>query len=102
MGDDTAATSNYTVFNCVCVQQPAVTSASKGTLWVINTGCSHLWYSLVALLIPGLPVDAVARHLPPIGYILTNLLSVTVPLTPLTVGLRCEAHCVLLTYRIIF
>lgn len=62
----------------------------------------HLWYSLVALLIPGLSVDSIARHLPSIGHILTNLLCVAVPLTPLTVGLRREAHRVLLTYRIIF
>lgn len=59
-------------------------------------------YSLVALLIPGLPIDAIGRHLPSIGHILTNLLRVTVPLTPLTVRLRCEAHRVLLTCRRIF
>lgn len=59
----------------------------------------HLWYSLVALLIPGLSIDSVAWYLPSIGYILTNLLCVAVPLTPLTVMLRCEAHSVLLAYR---
>lgn len=58
--------------------------------------------SLVSLLIPGLSVDAVTRHLPSIGHVLTNLLRVAVPLTPLAVGLRCEAHSVLLTYRRIF
>lgn len=62
----------------------------------------HLWYSLVALLIPGLSIDSIARYLPSIGHILTNLLRVAVPLTPLTVRLRCEAHCVLLTYGRIF
>lgn len=62
----------------------------------------HLWYSLVALLIPGLSIDPIARYLPSIGHILTNLLRVAVPLTPLTVRLRCEAHCVLLTYGRIF
>lgn len=55
-------------------------------------------HSLVALLIPGLSVDPEARHLPSVGHILPDLLGgrVAVPLTPLTVGLRCEAHRVLL------
>lgn len=66
--------------------------------------CGHLWYSLVALLIPGLPVHSVAGHLPAVWHILPNLLGscVAVPLTPLTVGLRCEAHRVLLTYKFVF
>lgn len=55
-----------------------------------------LLVSLVSLLIPGLSVDSVAGHLPPVGHILTDLLRVAVPLTPLTVGLRREAHRALL------
>lgn len=58
-----------------------------------------LWDSLVALLIPGLSVDSVAGHLPPVGDVLSDLLRVAVPLTPLAVMLRCEAHGVLLLYR---
>lgn len=60
--------------------------------------CSRtfLLISLVSLLIPGLSVDSVAGHLPAVGHILTDLLRVAVPLTPLTVGLRREAHRALL------
>lgn len=54
---------------------------------------------LVALLIPGLPVDSVAGYLPSIGDVLSDLLRVAVPLTPLAVVLCCEAHGVLLLFR---
>lgn len=53
---------------------------------------------LVTLLIPGLPVDAIAGYLPSIGDVLSDLLRVAVPLTPLAVVLRCKAHGVLLLY----
>lgn len=52
--------------------------------------------SLVALLIPGLSVHSVAWYLPPVGHVLADLLRVAIPLAPLIVRLRREAHGVLL------
>lgn len=51
---------------------------------------------LVTLLIPGLSIDTIAGYLPSIGDVLSDLLCVAVPLTPLAVVLRCKAHGVLL------
>lgn len=65
----------------------------------INKKGLGLWSLLVALLIPGLPVDSIAGYLPSVGDVLSDLLRVAVPLTPLAVMLCCEAHGVLLSYR---
>lgn len=63
-----------------------------------NGGDKQKKSSLVALLIPGLSVDAVAGYLPSVGDVLADLLRVAVPLAPLAVVLSCEAHGVLLSY----
>lgn len=51
---------------------------------------------LEALLVPGLSVHAVSGYLPAIRDVLTNLLCIAVPLSPLAVWLRCKTNFVLL------
>lgn len=46
-----------------------------------------LVYLLVALLVPGLTVHSVRRHLPAVRDVLPHLLAITVRLTPLSVRL---------------
>ncbi|GAA6092557.1 uncharacterized, partial [Tachysurus ichikawai] len=46
-----------------------------------------LVYLLIALLVPGLTVHSVRRHLPAVRDVLPHLLPVTIRLTPLSVWL---------------
>lgn len=55
-----------------------------------------LVYLLVALLVPGLAIHSVRRHLPAVRDVLTHLLPVTVRLTPLSVWLSRVGRVTLL------